>query len=345
MQNSILRIIDANFNRSREGLRVLEEYARFILDDQPLTESFKSARHELCRLIGKLNAADLLDSRDTPGDVGTTVSLASETNRENISAVVKAAAARLSEALRAIEEYAKTFAPEVSAGIEKLRYHGYELEKQIFARISRKKFDKVRLYVLITGELCKFDPVETARLILEAGTDCIQYREKELLGSETLDTACAIAELCKTNNALFIINDRCDLAAISNAHGVHLGMNDLPPGPARKIVGSSSIIGRTCHNLDEVSITNDEDIDYIGIGSIFGSETKPDIPKTGTDFIEKTRKITQNPIVAIGGVTDKNAADAIAAGAQAVAVCQNIISADNPAIAAEKVRKAIESAL
>ena len=345
MENSIYRIIDANFNRSREGLRVLEEYARFILDDQQLTEKFKSARHELCRLIGTLNAKDLLDSRDTPGDVGTEVALASEAKRDNVSSVVKAAAARLSEALRAIEEYAKTIAPDVASGIEQLRYQGYELEKQIFAKISRKRFDNVNLYVLITADLCKLDPVETAKQILEAGTDCIQLREKEMLGQQTIDMTCEISELCNRHNALLIINDRCDLAAVSKAHGVHLGMNDLPPEPARMIVGTSSIIGRTCHNLDEVSSTNSEDIDYIGIGSIFGSETKPDIPKTGTQFIEKAKKIIKYPIVAIGGVTDKNAADAISAGAQAVAVCQNIISSDNPGKAAEKVRKVIETSL
>ena len=166
-----------------------------------------------------------------------------------------------------------------------------------------------------------------------------------MLGNETLELACNIAELCKKHNALLIINDRCDLAAISGAHGVHLGMNDLPPEPARKIIGTSAIIGRTCHNLDEVSNTNSEDIDYIGIGSIFGSETKPDIPKTGTEFITTTKKITKHPIVAIGGVTDKNAAEAVSAGAQAVAVCQNVISADNPGKAAEKIRKAIETTL
>ena len=343
MQNSIYRIIDANFNRSREGLRVLEEYARFILNDKQLTESFKSARHALCKHIGTLNLSDLLDSRDTPGDVGTAVTLASEAKRDNTGAIVKAAAARLSEALRAIEEYAKNIAPEISSNIERLRYQSYELEKQIFARITRKRFDKVKLYVLITAELCKHPPIETARQILEAGTDCIQFREKEMLGQETLDTACAILELCNKHDALLLINDRCDLTAVSNAHGVHLGMNDLPPEPARKIIGTSSIIGRTCHNLDEVSCTNSEDIDYIGIGSIFGSETKPDIPKTGTEFIEQTRKITQHPIVAIGGITDINAADAISAGAQAVAVCQNIISAENPGKAAEKIKTLIQN--
>lgn len=340
------RIIDANFNRGREGLRVMEEYARFGINDSVLSERLKSARHELCRLIAVLPQRKLLDNRDTPGDVGTNISLASEGRRDNIESVLKAASARVCEALRAIEEYSKTSNyPQISAGIEQLRYTVYELEKTLLGRIARCRFDTVELCVLITEEFCRIKPVETARDILQAGADCIQYREKELLGRQTVDTALAIAELCREYKAILIINDRCDLAGACEADGVHLGQSDLPPAIARNLLGFSAILGRTCHNLDEVSVAKTEDIDYIGIGSIFGSLTKPEIVKTGTKFITDARKIYDGPIIAIGGVTEDNAHEAIEAGATGVAVCQAIISAENPAQATENMKKILRKKL
>ncbi len=339
------RIIDANFNRSREGLRVMEEYARFALNDSSLTEKIKNIRHQLAQLVGKLPQRKLLDNRDTPGDVGTTITLESEARRDNIISVIKAASSRVSEALRAIEEYTKTSShPEIATGIEQLRYLSYELEKQLIGKITRKKFNNVALYVLITEELCRLSPVETAREILKAGVDCIQYREKDILGQQTIDQLLSIAELCRENDSMLIINDRCDLAQISISDGAHLGQSDIPPAYARELLGFSAIIGRTCHNLDEVSTAKTEDVDYIGIGSIFGSPTKPEVPKTGTKFISDTRKLYRGPIIAIGGVTKDNAAEAILAGADGVAVCQSIISAANPAKAAEDMKNTLTNA-
>ena len=339
--DKVFRIIDANYNRAREGLRVMEECARFILDNTELTSSIKSARHALSSLIGQLPNELLTDNRDTPGDVGTELTLPTETSRKDLNSVIKAAAGRLSEALRAIEEYSKLSCPEISAGIEKVRYQGYELEKQLISLYARNDFNNVKLYVLITEEYCKYDPIKTAELILKGGTDCIQYREKELNGNTTISIAKELMDLCSQYNAKLIINDRCDLTLACRAHGVHLGQDDLPPAIAREILGPSSIIGQTCHNLDEVSAAKNVDIDYIGIGSIFGSQTKPGVEKTGTEYIRSARKIYDKPIIAIGGVNKDNAAEAIEAGADGVAVCQAIISASDPQAAAEQIKTAI----
>ena len=102
-----LRILDANFNRAREALRVLEDYSRFVLNDSVLSASAKEIRHELCQCLSLLPGDRLIASRDTPGDVGTSISTATEKQRHDSSAVARASASRLSEALRCLEEYGR----------------------------------------------------------------------------------------------------------------------------------------------------------------------------------------------------------------------------------------------
>src|SRR5688500_15924541 len=124
MNRDALRIIDANANRAREALRVVEDYARFALDDAGLCTELKQLRHDLAESL-RLVAGDAILHRDTPGDVGTTVKTGSEMSRADVSEVVTAAGKRLGEALRAIEEFAKTFDAQVASRIESLRYCFY----------------------------------------------------------------------------------------------------------------------------------------------------------------------------------------------------------------------------
>ncbi|MBN2063381.1 MAG: thiamine phosphate synthase [Sedimentisphaerales bacterium] len=340
--NNELRIIDANYNRCREGLRVMEEYCRFIIDNEDLTARTKVVRHELSRLIDLIPAQARLQQRNTPGDVGTAITLDSEASRQSLFSVLTAATCRVSEALRAIEEFAKISYPIVASGIEQLRYQCYDLEKMLFASFQRRRVSEVALYVILTEEYCRHNIIDTAKAVLAGGADCIQYRQKEFAGQQTLDTTLLIAELCREFDALFIVNDRSDLALASRADGVHLGQDDLPPLAARSIMGQFAILGRTCHNLDEVAQARHENIDYIGIGSIFGSATKPSVPQTGTDFISAARKLYQGAIVAIGGVTADNAALAINAGADAVCVCQAITAQDDPRKATESIKSVLK---
>ncbi len=340
--NNELRIIDANYNRCREGLRVMEEYCRFILDNEGLTARTKTVRHELSRLIDLIPVRDRLQQRNTPGDVGTSITLATEANRQSLESVLTAAVCRVSEALRAIEEYAKVSHPVVASGIEQLRYQCYDLEKVLFNALHQSRFFNVALYVILTEEYCRHNIIDTVKAVLAGGADCIQYRQKEFAGQQTLDTTLQIAELCREFDVLFIVNDRSDLALAARADGVHLGQDDLPPLAARNIMGQFAIIGRTCHNLDEIAQARHENIDYIGIGSIFGSATKPSVPRTGTDFISAARKLYNGPIVAIGGVTSDNAALAIGAGADAVAVCQAITAEDDPRKATESIKSVLK---
>jgi len=128
MNLPVLRILDANFNRAREALRVVEDYARFVLDDDALCGALKQLRHDLATATSRWIDTALL-TRDTPGDVGTATKTQTEFRREDTAAVVVAAGKRLGEALRTIEEYLKTVSPQDAAAVESVRYRFYDLEK------------------------------------------------------------------------------------------------------------------------------------------------------------------------------------------------------------------------
>ena len=133
----IARIIDANINRAREALRVMEDYARFVLDDPAGCEVLKRYRHDVADCVARFPAEVLLASRETVADVGRVLSVPSERRRRAARDVFVAAAKRLAEALRTVEEYAKTFDAEAAAAVEALRYRTYEVEQHVCSSCTR----------------------------------------------------------------------------------------------------------------------------------------------------------------------------------------------------------------
>ena len=217
MTGPLLRLLDANANRAREALRVLEDYARFVLDDASLQAGLKSIRHEMVQAIAPWTA-DAILHRDTPGDVGVMQKTADELHREDLASVVTAAGKRLGEALRAIEETLKTVDGNAASKIESLRYRFYSIE-QALARTLRPagRMGDVRLYVLITESLCRSPWLETAEQAIHGGADCLQLREKQMESGEFLGRARQLVALCRQHRVLSIINDRPDIALLSNA--------------------------------------------------------------------------------------------------------------------------------
>src|SRR5205823_1749874 len=146
------RILDANANRAREALRVLEDYCRFTLDDRFLSGQLKQLRHDLTGTLATLPSGILLEARETLRDVGTTIASARERQRHSLQAVVQANVKRLQEALRSLEEYGKLRSPDLGAAVERLRYRSYTLERAILLGASaRQRLVDARLYVLVTG--------------------------------------------------------------------------------------------------------------------------------------------------------------------------------------------------
>lgn len=340
MDRQNLRLLDANFNRAREALRVMEDFGRFILNDTQLSSQAKQLRHDLCSCISQIPTEQLLGARDIIGDVGTVITTASEQKRCDHISVLQAAAKRLTEALRCLEEYSKIDYPHIAVQIEALRYRGYHLEKQLLCRaIPADRMAEVRLYVLLTQSLCQLPILQVAQQVLDGGADCIQLREKEMPDGKLLLLAGQIAQLCHEAGALFIMNDRPDLAVLADADGLHLGQGDLPPDQARKVLRPGMIVGQSSHNIDEAKAVLAGDTDYIALGSIFPSSTKPQVPQSGLAILEQVRKLTARPIIAIGGINSENAHQAIAAGASGVAVCQGVIAGPNPQQAARDIKE------
>jgi len=342
MDRATLRLLDANFNRAREAVRVLEDTARFVLNDAGLSGSAKELRHELSLALGALGSGALLGSRDTPGDVGTALSTASERQRPDAPAVAAAAGKRLSEALRCLEEYGKLAAPEEAARIKQLRYKGYELEKQIVGRVERgARVRGLRLYVIVTAAACRRGLLEAARGALAGGADCLQLREKGRSDGELLALASQVRDLCREAGTLFVMNDRADVAVAAAADGVHVGQQDLPVGAVRRVVGGCVFVGKSTHSPAEVDATAAEGPDYLAVGSVFGSGTKPDAAVCGLELVRYARERYGGAILAIGGVTAENAAEALAAGATGVAVCQAVCGAEDPAAAAAALKETL----
>jgi thiamine-phosphate pyrophosphorylase len=334
MEKVTFRIIDANFNRAREALRVMEDFCRFYLNSAVLSGRCKKLRHDLSSAIGMLDSGKLLTARDTVCDVGTTIQVEGQLTRGDLLDCATAAAKRLTEALRAIAEAAQTVDQTVAKAVEAVRYRAYTLEKDILLGASaRKKFETVRIYALLTAEY----PAEIIRLTnacCQGGVDCIQLRLKNMPDDELLACAVEVVKICRNSNVLSIINDRVDIAVAAGGDGVHLGQNDIPLDAARKVASSPMIFGISTHNLDELKAAIAAGADYVGIGPAFISATKPHIQVAGLEYVKMASEIAQKegvPHVAIGGITLDNIEKVLAAGAKAIAVSSALINAADTA--------------
>lgn len=326
MSRSIRRILDANANRAREALRVMEESARFLLDDADLSSEIKILRHELSAVIRRTPGPPLELTRDTPQDVGTRQTTRTETQRTSPAQITQAAGKRLSEALRCLEEYAKLSDPAIAADIKQLRYRAYHAEARLHGRLTatveqRRERASRRLCVLISEKLCRHHPwLDVARACIDAGADCLQLREKELSDAELLHRARRLVSLAReAANASgatgglpararpsVIINDRPDIALLAGADGVHLGENDLPIHAVRELAGDRLLIGVSTHTLEEARRAVQGGADYCGVGSIFASSTKHRTT-SGLEYLRRfVREYPHVPCLAIGGIAPEN---------------------------------------
>lgn len=337
-----LRIIDASFNRAGEGLRVVEDYFRFGLNDEHLSEECKKLRHSLQEPMRRLSIDDRAGVRDVPGDVGTEIMLPSEQARGTASEVAAANLSRVCESLRSAEEYAKTIDGEVARLLERLRYRAYTLEK-VFARTMamRRRLEETRLYLLLSvvGQPLAFDTL--AEAALAGGVDAIQLRDKSVDDGQLLDAAHRLRELTRSSHALLIINDRPDIAVLSDADGVHVGQEDLPVEMARRIVGSRRLVGVSTHTPEQVAAARTSGADYLGVGPTFPSETKSFDEFAGLGFVEHVASSHALPAFAIGGITADNVARVVEAGLSRVAVSRAITHADQPEFAAKQLARAL----
>ncbi len=341
MERIAYRIVDANFNRAREALRVMEEYCRFGLNCGPLSERAKKLRHDLCAAVARLESDKLLAARDTVRDVGVGQKVEGQHQRTTLKDCFTAAAKRLTEALRAMAEVIQIQDKAVAEAVERLRYESYTLEKDIVLFSEPiEKFHRVRLYVIITSSL----PAEVLALTSQCatgGADCIQLRAKDIPDDRLFALAVEFVEMCREMGTLSVINDRADIAAAAGADGVHLGQNDLPIEQVRRIQLSPLIVGKSTHSLRELEASLSGQPSYVSLGPAFATTTKPEIELAGADYIRQgLARLEGTGIshVAIGGITADNVEQVVRAGAQRVAVCATVTKATDPGEACRRLK-------
>lgn len=336
---SIRRLLDANLDRAREGLRVLEDWSRFALDRTDLVQTCKDLRQRL----GRLHHSRYKLARNTAGDGGAGLAHPAQLERRQPAQVLAANAGRVQEALRVLEEFGRLEEPQLAAEAAAIRYRLYDLEVELLQATSqaaaesegnrrRERLQACRLY-LITRPVPQLERVVAAAL--EAGVRLVQYRAKEASDRSRLAEALALRRLCSEHGALFIVNDRIDLALAVDADGVHLGQDDLPPQLARQLLGPERLIGRSTHAIEQLRQAVADGCDYVGVGPVNATPTKPGRTPVGLDYVRQAAAEAPIPWYAIGGIDAGNLAAVLQAGASHVAVVRAITDAPDPAAASQ----------
>jgi thiamine-phosphate pyrophosphorylase len=321
-----LRVIDANLNRAREGLRTAEEYARLVLNDARAAQALKDARRHV-QSCAEAFGPGLLAARDIDGDVGTRPE-ADDVTRVNEHDIAAAAIKRAQEALRVIEEFAQLHSPTAAAAAAKARYGLYAAEQQIFIAGPRRAALASPIMVVFNGMYVREDWRDVLAGLLEAGARLFQVREKDLPARNLAAHTEAVLSAVRPHGGVVLVNDRADVAAATGADGVHLGQDDLSVAQARKIVGPGAIIGVSTHNEAEAGEAEQSGADYVGLGAMFHTDTKKVQSMAGPAAI--SRILVKIPVFCIGGITRANAAELAGKGARHIAVSSALLNAADP---------------
>ena len=337
-------MIDANINRISEGLRVIEDVARFDFESVQMTESLKTLRHKVRKTIH--GVADILEGRDTVNDPGILVS--AETlldQKENLIDLVSANFKRVQEGCRVVEETLKIEgAYEASKRYESMRFESYTLEtrfRDLFRRSIRKHILDADIYCLTSEEHSRGRTnIFVVGEMLKAGIKVIQYREKHKSMLEKHREAEALRRMTREAGARLIVNDHVDLAVAVEADGVHLGQDDMPIGAVRRIIGEHMAIGLSTHSLAQAEKAVQDGADYIGVGPIFKTYTKKDVcDPVGFDYLDQVVQKIQIPFVAIGGIKKGNIRKVREHGASCIALVTEIVGADDIPAMISQLRK------
>lgn len=338
---NLKRITDANLNRAAEASRVLEEIARFLLNEKMLSEKLKTIRHNI-NSIQEKDYDELLSARDTINDVG--VEIKNTTERINIENIFKANIKRLQQALRTLSEYSVENKSEKTL-YEKFRYESYTLEKIMWDKLKEKynqiKLTDKNLYLVTNSDEFENEDafLDAVASALKGGVDILQLREKKMPANKVLELGKKLKQLCLQYNTTFIVNDRVDIAALIEADGVHLGQDDLDVASAREILGSNCIIGISTHEPDQALKAVAEGADYIGVGPIFATPTKQGRIPVGIEYAKWAAENISIPAFAIGGIDLNNVDEVLNTGIKRIAVVRAIINAKSPQCAAEQFLK------
>jgi thiamine-phosphate pyrophosphorylase len=341
---AIERLLDANLDRAREGLRVLEDWCRFVLNRQDLVVRLKDLRQRL----GRCHRFSYKMARHAATDGAAGLAHPAQGERDDPRAVVAANAGRVQEALRVLEEFGRALDPPLAEEAARIRYALYDLEvdclrgRALDGLSRRERLAQCHLY-FITAPGPNLEAVVEAALT--AGVRLVQYRPKQEPATdlERLVQARALRQLCDRHGALFLLNDRLDLAMAVEADGVHLGQSDLPVAEARRLLGPERLIGRSTHGVDQLRQALREGCDYVGVGPVYATPSKPGRPAVGLAYVAAAAAECPLPWFAIGGLEASNLKAVRQAGATRVALIRAISDAADPQAATAALLRQLET--
>ncbi|MEM7579618.1 MAG: thiamine phosphate synthase [Mastigocoleus sp.] len=325
VQQVVYRILDANLDRAREGLRIVEDWCRFGLNNTQLSSECKKLRQE----IAKWHVPEIRAARDTLGDSGTEISHPQEEERASVKSVLQANFCRIEEAMRVLEEYGKLYGQNMGRAFKQMRYQVYTLETNLMGYQRHQILWRSHLYLVTSAEERLIETVEAA---LQGGLTLVQYREKTADDNVQIEQIRQLRQLCHDYGALLIVNDRVDLALAADADGVHLGQQDMPIVIARQLLGTQRLIGRSTTNSEEMQRAITEGADYIGVGPVYETPTKEGKAAAGLDYVNYVKQNCSIPWFAIGGIDPNNINDVIDAGASRIAVVRSLMQAEQPTL-------------
>ncbi|MBP6921472.1 thiamine phosphate synthase [Candidatus Gracilibacteria bacterium] len=298
-------IIDANIHRVCEGLRVIEEYFRFVMNDEVLTNKLASLRKKISHHALPVSDRARMEARDMEKDARTNEVISS---RKNSYDLLLANMKRSQEALRVLEEYTG------DDNFRIFRYELYELEKDCFLNI--RKPVELRGVYLISHD------VDILRRGLELGADIIQLRCKDTSKHEILEKAHQAKKLAEEFQKPLIINDHLDIAQIIDADGIHTGQDDISIADMRKTWSPDKIYGRTTHSFEQGVVARDQGASYVSVGPIWATPTKPDREAIGFKYLSRATELGI-PFVAIGGVNNENISEILAHSPSMIAIVRD----------------------
>ena len=281
------QIIDANINRASEGLRVIEEYVRFVAKQKDYTDQLSLLRKKINTLLPQTK--ELLKIRNTDQDMRAKEVPA---KRPDLDHLLTANFKRVQESLRVLEEYTG------NASFNVIRYDVYELEKEICLRHC--KMELKRGFYLIS------DDPDVLKKGLDWNVSIIQLRAKDDNKELIYNKAKIIKPLAEEKKIPFIMNDFLDIALALDLDGLHTGQNEIPIQEQRKLLGPHKIIGRTAHSLEQGKAAEKDGADYVSCGPIWPTPSKPGREGIGFDYLEQAQTQLSVPYVAIGGINHQN---------------------------------------
>lgn len=308
MYNPDFALLDAAVARAREGLRVLDEVARFVLSDTQSFVTLKTIRHRLEIVEQAIGEGALVASRRGP-DVGHESSDGLASHHCNVFAIIRANASRVGEALRTLAEFLRLYAPPVAALVEDSRHRLYRVEHTLLLQIPYFWFEQyaTRGFVYPVS-----DSVEELAQYISAGALVVQLRDKTSPLSVVEEKAKALCIIVAAHNktarqkVLLILNDAVELAARLPVAGVHIGQSDMPVSTARRLLGGIKIIGLSTHSEREAGAAQFSGADYVSIGPVFATATKPGVAPLGLAVAGAVARLGGRPLVAIGGISQEN---------------------------------------